>query len=1666
MKILFLAYIKSSNRQLFDKVDNQVLSIRELYPESDGLVVGEGWSKIACSPRAASLFDSQKLYKTSEKSEHSKIITEIFQIAINKQKPDIVILRYSYHTDIHWISFLKNNKNIILEHHTKELEEIKPQNAITLLHNESQFGPIMRQRAIGLTAVTKEILDYEIQQSKFHKNGLVLGNGIRVNEIKILNNPSKNAPFEILVAAKFQNWHAYERIIEGIKKSKTRTPYIFHFIGDGPFLDYYKKQAQAYGVEKWIRFHGFIPQHEIHKIANQCSIAIGTLGRHRIGMTEGSSLKHRLYFSQGLPIVYSDFDADIPTDLPWVHKVSHDDSPICIDSILEFAQAMNKKSELRSEIRAYAKTHLDWSIKIPKLADFADNLLKLTSEQHTDTYQSLTNSKVHKMSKITFVAYGPNQINGPNIWLQRILPKLLKRGFSPHVIFLMNSNDSCNIVKNIESQGIKCTKIIKSKYTEHIIVDILKILETEKTDIFIPNLSVPAYYAAKWAKQAGIPTVGIIHSDDTFHHEIIDTFGDSKTKFSLSAIVCVSRHIESLARDKDSLNMTILHRPYGVEIPEFTSASPNDNLKIIYTGRLIQRQKRIFDVITSSKMLLSHIDGIKISFFGEDRERGRAVSEINKLSQNYNISYGGILRYAEIFPELVKHHVFMLLSDYEGMSISLMEAMACGLVPICTRTKSGATEIIRHNENGLLVDNREVDFFNAVRRLKTEKGLWERLSKGARETIEKEYSIDICADKWSVFLHDLIDKSGEKKQIQIPELHEINLPPVKKSDNGMCREDKRMPRVQPTKTPQPDQNDSFLNPRLFPDFADLFIVRNAIKNSLDKHLASFHGTLLDIGCGQMPYREYILNSQPLVKRIIGLDFDHGKYAELRKPDIAWKGTSIPLDDRTIDCAMATEVLEHCHNPLTVLKEIHRVLKPSGIFFFTIPFLWPIHDAPHDHYRYTPFAMQKLLSDAGFEDIQVEALGGWNASLAQMIGLWLKRAPMSEAARKQATTDLFPFYEQLTKTDVKPTDFNKNPMITGLSGSARAARSDQTQFPAHNPTKTVVVTDQFPILSQTFILDQITGLMDRGINVEHWSMQRMDEHVVHDKVHKYGLLDSTRFISLPPEQLKSTPQQWLELFLRINSITSVAGISSIQVHFGPNYYKLEPLFSLFPDIFLLVSFHGYDGSATFKLKGNNYYDRLFKRANMITTPSHFMKDNLVKFGCPEHKIVVHRYGKDLDKFMPATGRSITKKIRMLSVARLVEKKGLEYAIAAFAKIPNNLDVEYRIAGDGPLLNDLIALARTLGVANRISFLGKLTGEEVQKEMASADIFVLTSITGANGDQEGVPVSLIEAQAFGLPVVSSWHAGIPELVEHEHTGFLASEKNIAEIAGYMLALIKNPSIRQTFSKNARSKVLKEFDIESLNDSLTSYLLSNKKDAVGQLMQDIEAADTNSVVICPICQGQYTQFKPFEKILRLNALCPGCGSLERHRLLWLYLLRRTNFFRDQLKVLEIAPTRGFSDKIKEMPNIDYLSIDLNSPLAMCHMDITALDLESNTFDCIICYHVLEHIPDDRKAMRELHRVLKPGGWAIIQVPLRKGCQQTLEDPNITTPEMRRKFYGQEDHLRYYGEDYKSRLEEAGFIVAIDNFSSQTPPSIAKKLAILATEDIYFCKKSHLYA
>lgn len=215
------------------------------------------------------------------------------------------------------------------------------------------------------------------------------------------------------------------------------------------------------------------------------------------------------------------------------------------------------------------------------------------------------------------------------------------------------------------------------------------------------------------------------------------------------------------------------------------------------------------------------------------------------------------------------------------------------------------------------------------------------------------------------------------------------------------------------------------------------------------------------------------------------------------------------------------------------------------------------------------------------------------------------------------------------------------------------------------------------------------------------------------------------------------------------------------------------------------------------------------------------------------------------------------------------------------------------------------------------------------------------------------------------------------------------------------------------------------------------------------------------CPYCNWSFSKFLPYGEELRPDASCPKCGSLERHRLLLIYLKDKTNFFKDELKVLDIAPMHCFQELCKAAPNIDYLSADIASELAMLKMDVTKIPLPDNQFDCIFCYHVLEHVTEDGKAMRELFRVLKPGGWAILPVPVDKDREETFEDPTITSPEDRSRVFGQFDHIRIYGRDYVDRLKNAGFEVTVDDYVQHLDDSVITKYGLDKDEEIYHCLK-----
>ncbi len=211
-----------------------------------------------------------------------------------------------------------------------------------------------------------------------------------------------------------------------------------------------------------------------------------------------------------------------------------------------------------------------------------------------------------------------------------------------------------------------------------------------------------------------------------------------------------------------------------------------------------------------------------------------------------------------------------------------------------------------------------------------------------------------------------------------------------------------------------------------------------------------------------------------------------------------------------------------------------------------------------------------------------------------------------------------------------------------------------------------------------------------------------------------------------------------------------------------------------------------------------------------------------------------------------------------------------------------------------------------------------------------------------------------------------------------------------------------------------------------------------------------------------------KSFRKFLpygygkqRSNALSPSTLSLERHRLLWLFLQQETDFFTAQKTMLHMAPEQCFLDRFKKLPTIEYTTADLYSPIADVKADVCNLPFEDNRFDLVFCNHVLEHIPDDTKAMQELYRVLKPGGMGIFQIPQDLSRSTTFEDNSITDPKERTAIFGQYDHVRVYGRDYFNKLRKIGFTVEEVNYTEKMTPDFIKKHALMPGEILPVCYK-----
>lgn len=211
----------------------------------------------------------------------------------------------------------------------------------------------------------------------------------------------------------------------------------------------------------------------------------------------------------------------------------------------------------------------------------------------------------------------------------------------------------------------------------------------------------------------------------------------------------------------------------------------------------------------------------------------------------------------------------------------------------------------------------------------------------------------------------------------------------------------------------------------------------------------------------------------------------------------------------------------------------------------------------------------------------------------------------------------------------------------------------------------------------------------------------------------------------------------------------------------------------------------------------------------------------------------------------------------------------------------------------------------------------------------------------------------------------------------------------------------------------------------------------------------------VECPCCNGRFSRFMTHRGIP--NVRCPACNAMERHRLLWLYLQRETDLGSARRRVLHVAPEYQLQRRLLALPRLEYLSVDRDSRLADIHCDLQDLPFAPRSFDVVIANHVLEHVADDRKAIAEIARVLADGGWAVLMCPIARGRDVTLEDATITTPDDRLRVYGQEDHVRLYGADYRRRLAAGGFDVETRRYLRELEPASVVRYGLRRQHDLF---------
>ena len=382
--------------------------------------------------------------------------------------------------------------------------------------------------------------------------------------------------------------------------------------------------------------------------------------------------------------------------------------------------------------------------------------------------------------KITFTTSDfKGFVSGVHTWMQKFAIELRELGHDCFFLILTMGEGEYPFINFLEKNQFVYQSIPMNKfrYTDDRTGWIINETKNYDTDIFLPGFSVAGLYAIRWLKEAGILTINIIHSDDLFWQAVSERFVlNKKTKWNAQITFTVSKFIY----DKIGGNIVsgLYDLPLGVVVSSKKAHLTDSSLQIVYIGRLEEEQKRISDTVRGLIMVLKKIDyPIRFDIYGSGSAERDIVKIIENEGEGLTINFKGAYKAEEVYEILSQYQVLVLLSDYEGLPISLLEAMTCGLVPICTNIKSGISQVIIPNKTGFIVNNRENDILNVVQEIISSPQKWDYISRNAKELVDTNFNIKIQTKKFVLIAVENLDKCKKNNitntKIKLPPAHHL-----------------------------------------------------------------------------------------------------------------------------------------------------------------------------------------------------------------------------------------------------------------------------------------------------------------------------------------------------------------------------------------------------------------------------------------------------------------------------------------------------------------------------------------------------------------------------------------------------------------------------------------------------------------------------------------------------------------------------------------------------------------------------------------------------------------------------------------------------------------------------------------------------------------------------